>query len=220
MSMTFTPGKQPLPLAAVDLETTGLDPDRHDAWEIAIVRRGADGMVNEHLWQKRPSEQALLEAQPEALNINRYQERMVVPEGAFALDMTGADGPTPITLGELVKQVHGLLDGAIFIGSNPGFDAGFLRKMLAAAPWHYRPICVATLAAGFLYSAEPTEMPDYGHPFSTGHVSRHMGVHQPGPGEAHTALADARWAFDLYNTVLSSPGDRERYRLNLTDGAR
>ncbi|MFJ9633712.1 hypothetical protein ACIRU8_39070 [Streptomyces sp. NPDC101175] len=205
------------PLASADLETTGLDPARHDAWEIAIVHRGIDGVVSEYLWQKRPSEQALLEAEPEALRISRYHERMVVPKGAEALDMI--TGRT-LTLGELFKEVHGLLDGAILIGSNVGaFDADFLRRMLGAAPWHYRPVCAATLAAGFLYSAEPSVMPGETRAFSTGAVSKHMGVLQPGPDERHTALPDARWAFDLYNTVCSSPGARERYRVNLVDGA-
>lgn len=208
--------KQPRPLASVDLETTGLDPVRHDAWEIAIVRRDVDGMVSEYLWQKRPSEQGLLEAEPEALEISRYRQRMAVPEGAEALDViTG----WPLSLGELFKEIHQLLDGAILIGSNVGFDADFLRRMLGAAPWHYRPICVATLAAGFLYSAEPGDMPGEAYAFSTSHVSRHMGVRQPGPDGRHTALPDARWAFDLYTTVCSSPGARERYRVNLVDGA-
>lgn len=201
----------------MDLETTGLDPERHDAWEIAIVYRGIDGMVSEHLWQKRPSEQALLEAEPEALEISRYHERMAVPEGAFALDMV--TGVT-LSLGELVKEIYDFLDGAILIGSNVGaFDADFLRRMLGAAPWHYRPLCVATFAAGFLYSAEPGAMPGEAYSFSTSDVSKHMGVRQPGPDERHTALPDARWAFDLYTTVCSSPGARERYRVNLADGA-
>lgn len=201
----------------MDLETTGLDPERHDAWEIAIVYRGVDGMVSEYLWQKRPSEQALLEADPEALEINGYHERMTVPEGAEAIDMITSQ---TLSLGELFKEIHQLLDGAILIGSNVGaFDADFLRRMLGAAPWHYRPLCVATFAAGFLYSAEPGAMPGEAYSFSTSDVSKHMGVRQPGPGERHTALPDARWAFDLYTTVCSSPGARERYRVNLVDGA-
>ncbi|MFD9284876.1 hypothetical protein ACFWD7_48010 [Streptomyces mirabilis] len=213
---TSSTTKQPRPLASTDLETLGLDPARHDAWEIGIVYRGIDGMVSEHLWQKRPSEQALLEADPEALEINRYHERMVVPEGAEAFDMIHG---VPLTLGELFKEIHDFLDGAILIGSNIGFDADFLRRMLGAAPWHYRPVCVATLAAGFLYSAEPGAMPGEAYSFSTSAVSKHMGVRQPGPDERHTALPDARWAFDLYTTVCSSPGYDERYRPGLVDGA-
>ncbi|MEV6547926.1 3'-5' exonuclease [Streptomyces sp. NPDC051597] len=213
---TNKPTDRPRPLAAVDLETTGLDPARHDAWEIAIVRRGTDAAVSEYLWQKRPSEQALLEADPEALEISGYYQRMAVPKDAEALNMITGDS---LTLGELFKQIHELLDTAILVGSNVGFDADFLRRMLGAAPWHYRPVCVATLAAGFLYAAEPGEMPGEGLPFSTGHVSRHMGVRQPSPDDRHTALPDARWAFDLYTTVLSSPSYRERYRVNLVDGA-
>lgn len=209
--------KQPRPLASVDLETTGLEPERHDAWEIAVVHRDSDGLVSEHLWQKRPSEQALLEADPEALRISRYHERFAVPVGAVAFDM--AHGNT-LTLGELTKQIHELLEDAVLIGSNVGaFDAAFLRRMLGGSPWHYRPVCVATLAAGFLYSVEPGGMPGYGHAFSTSHVSRHMGVRQPAPDERHTALPDARWAFDLYNQVVSSPSYKERYRVNLVDGA-
>lgn len=207
--------KQPRARAATDLETTGLDPAKHDAWEIAIVHHGIDGIVSEYLWQKRPSEQALLEADPEALEISGYHERMVVPEGAEALDMITGQ---PLTLGELFEEIHQLLDGAILVGSNIGFDADFLRRMLGTAPWFYRPVCAVTLAAGFLYSAEPGAMPGEARAFSTSHVSKHMGVRQPGPDERHTALPDARWAFDLYTTVCSSPGYDERYRPGLVDG--
>ncbi len=42
MSTSFTT-TDARPLVSVDLETTGLDPAVHDAWEIAVVRRDVDG---------------------------------------------------------------------------------------------------------------------------------------------------------------------------------
>jgi DNA polymerase III epsilon subunit-like protein len=106
------------------------------------------------------------------------------------------------------------LAGAVIVGSNPGFDVAFLSKLLWAhgrkLPWHYRPVDIATLAAGYQNGIAATLRSAGGEmkegdllslPFSSRSLSSWVGVEPPGDDVAHTALGDARWARDVYDAV-------------------
>lgn len=192
-----------LPIAFVDCETLGLDPDKHPMWELAVIRR-ENGVDTEHLWQIRPSRWELEEAEPKALEINGYRERMVLPDDYQVGDMTHACGlPHPMKRHELRDKLRELLDGAVMVGSNPAFDAAFLRVFLDAAPWHYRTVDIATLAAGYRHgqaaSGSPVDYPRL--PYKSYELSRQVGVQPPDEEVAHTALGDARWARDVFDTI-------------------
>lgn len=199
------------PIVFVDTETTHLDAGIGDAWEVAVIRRDADGIETENLWHIRID---LAAADPESLRIGRYAERFAVPEGTDAVEIrTYGDDSTMrehLTHRDVRNRIGELLAGAVLIGSNPGFDDRFLRKLLGSAPWHYRPVCIATLAAGWkLGMAEmatslggrryPSDEVPF--PFSSRDLSRWTGVEPPADGVAHTALGDARWARDVFDAV-------------------
>jgi hypothetical protein len=198
-------------IAFVDCETSHLDSTIGDAWEVAVIRRDHDGVETETLWHIRID---LAQADPESLKIGRYSERFAVPDGVDAVELrTYADGSTlreHLTHQHVRDAIGELLAGAVLVGSNPGFDDRFLRKLLGAAPWHYRPVDIATLAAGsqlgtaralrsFGGELRESDLPSL--PFSSRGLSRWLGVEPPDSEAAHTALGDARWARDVWDAA-------------------
>ncbi|MGW2908774.1 3'-5' exonuclease [Streptomyces sp. NPDC001204] len=197
------PIKPPKLLAFADVESTGLDPFLHEAWEIAVIHR-CDGVDEEHVFRIKPD---ITGADPESLRINRYHERTAATDWKW-------DDPHLAA-----AQLHDLLDGAVLVGSNPSFDADMIRNLFVryyddAKPWHYRTVDVVTLAAGWLYgrasewTARDCDATWYGKvataigwPWKTHQVSEIAQVPMPTPDVAHTALGDARWARDLHDAV-------------------
>lgn len=202
------------PIAFADCETTHLDAELGDAWEVAVILRDFEDNEptdTEYMWQIRPN---LATADPESLKIGGYRERFAVPPHAEAAWTGYEDGPVlPMTRSEVVGALLDVLRGAVLVGSNPGFDDRFLRKLLGpgSAQWHYRPVDIATLAAGrklgmvematsFGGKRYPSDAVPF--PFSSRDLSRWTGVEPPGNGVAHTALGDARWARDVFDAVV------------------
>jgi len=192
------------PLCFVDTETTGLDPDRHEVYEIALI----DGNGAElHLWV---SDAPLATADPTALRIGRYYERW--PERR-QLDQFTRPTPLPVDrfnpwLIELPSPyvidgktaawiVAAATAGAHLVGAVPSFDAAFLDRLLRrydlVPAWHYHNVCVENLIAGKL--AIPP-------PWNSNDLSRKIGV-EPDDFERHAALGDARWAKAIYDAVMA-----------------
>jgi DNA polymerase III epsilon subunit-like protein len=197
---TETSTNHPPPVAFVDTETTGLDPFQHDAWEIAVILRKPGEADQEAVFYLEPD---LTHADPKALEINRYHERVKMEDWSWGKPQ------------DVARDLYRLLDGAVLVGSNPAFDADmisniFTRYYWHPKPWHYRTVDIATLAAGYRFGqrdsgayggdfAFPGDLPSL--PFSSRGLSRAVGVEPPGEGVAHTALGDAIWARDVYDAV-------------------
>jgi len=212
-------------LAFVDSETTGLDPARHEVWELAIVTVApweTDGEVGEWTWHLPVD---LARADPTGLRIGRYYERRrrLPSLGSSALVRYPASGENNwerISVDEVASTVAGLLDGAHMVGAVPSFDASFLGPWLRehgqAPTWHYQLIDVETLAAGYLAGSfdacqsvgdseadgpsvqeRRAAMP----PWDSEELSLAVDV-DPDDFDRHTALGDALWARAIYMAVL------------------
>jgi DNA polymerase III epsilon subunit-like protein len=187
----------------VDTETTGLDPDRCEIWEIGAILRDDDQPDMEYCWQIRP---ALVGAEPVGLRIGRYYQRLHpdllgagygvarriahphgVPGDGHTLERTSA--------GEIAADLAHLLDGAFLVGAVPWFDERFLQRFFAvnnqAATNHYHLVDVETLAAGALKLTPKWDfdavLAAYGLVYDE--------------ADRHTALGDARMARDLFDAV-------------------
>lgn len=121
-------------LVYLDTETTGLDPNKHEVWEIAYA--ADDGPIERSFVRH-----SLKAATPKALEIGRYTERFIVSESLRS-------GPFEADLREE-------LDGATLVGANPAFDAAFLRARWGETPWKYRLLDIEAYAMGALGYSEP-----------------------------------------------------------------
>lgn len=120
------------PLVFLDIETTGLDPDLHEVWEVAAAVD--DGPV-----QSFVVPHSTLTADPKALELNGYWDR-------------GADAHVSDVADLALREI---LAGATVVGANPAFDTAFLRARWGVAPWHYRLLDVEAMALGVLRYERP-----------------------------------------------------------------
>ena len=146
-------------VAFIDAETTGLDAAAgHEAWEWGLILRDPVAAPHErdveYLWQVRPD---LTRADPLALSKGGFyrRSRLTACEPGMAELVEGPDSAKVATAAGLALLLAPLLDGAVVVGCNPAFDRDFLRPFLRqhgqAYTCHYRPVCVTTMAAGFLF---------------------------------------------------------------------
>ncbi len=180
----------------IDTETTGLDFDKHEVWELSAIAR-KPGVDYEYTttWQIRPN---LTLADPEALKINRFHERFMVPDDADAVRFVEGDAEV-IDRQTAMFQIGSLLKDSILAGSNTAFDATMTRKLLGGqAPWHYRVVNVIELAVGALLN----EGVSVDFPWDSYAVSRAVGIEPPDRTNAHTAWADARWAQEMFDCLF------------------
>lgn len=171
----------------VDTETTGVDPDRHNVWEIALV-----GDFGSRLYVRSSDMVDLEYADPTALRINGFYDRIVIPGAGDRIKL-----PNDRTM---ALEIARLTAGKHLAGIVPGFDATFIAKFLLgsgiAPAWHYQTIDVEVMAAGVL-GLEP--------PYDTEQVVRllnHPALTALAGEGKHTAMGDARFAAGMYNAAL------------------
>ena len=170
-------------LAFTDIETTGLDPNRHEIIELAVIRVAPRtlGVVDELSLRVRPGR--LADADLKALELNGY---------------TPAEWADSVTLADALAVAAPLLEGAALAGHNVSFDRAFLD-----AAWRStgvdRPemdhhvvdtasLAWPLLAAGLIDSV------------SLGSVCEHLGIEGD---RLHRALPDARRSLDVARRMLA-----------------
>jgi hypothetical protein len=194
------------PVCFVDTETTGLHPDKHQIWEVALITPNGD----EHVWQFPVEDE--MAADPFALDIGRYWERRwstdndVSPINAIwdahnskSRRKNFPDEGRAVAPGSAWCQwFRDLTAGLHICGAVPSFDEERLRRLLNAHGvlhrWHYHLIDVEALVAGTLGLPPPWNSRELGEA---------VGVVQSDEAK-HTALGDARWAKAIYEAVMQS----------------
>lgn len=192
-------------LAFLDCETTGLEPTRHEIWELAFIIRSDEASDGETHEYQLPVD--LTAADPNGLRVGRFYERRdrIVGErgegsvGSLCLYRSHTGDWISTSEAHIAHEVAVSLDGAHLVGAVPSFDASFLTPWLRrhghAACWHYHLVDVEVLAAAHV-GAQP--------PWNSVELSRRVGV-DPDEFDRHTALGDAKWAEALYDAVLGIP---------------
>ncbi|MFF3310519.1 hypothetical protein [Streptomyces sp. NPDC002952] len=192
-------------IAFVDCETTHLDAEIGEVWEVAVILREDNDPATdtEYLWEFSIDPETV---DPEALHVGRWHDRHQLPARTNQAAFTGSVPAVMMSRTEAVNAIVNVLSGAVLVGSNPGFDDRFLRKLLGpgAAQWHYRPYDIVQLAAAKIGAQQAGPLP-----WRTHVLSRAVGIEPPAKDVAHTALGDARWARDVHDAAMV----REKYPL-------
>lgn len=195
----------PVPLLFLDTETTSLRvPWRaapRQVWEVGAIRRWPDGTEQE--WRAYVRDPDLTDADPISLSIGGFYDRhpQYLRQRWASAAISG--GNYLHSEAEVAYLIEWLARGATIIGAVPDFDASTLDALLArhGLAWggHYHLICAEVYAAGAI-GWEP--------PYDSKALSLALGV-DPAAYPQHEALADARWARDLYDAARAWPRTAE-----------
>ena len=175
----------------VDVETNGLDINRHQVVEVAWWNLGTSER-GQFIPPHNVSD-VLAQADIDALRINRYIDRIA--------------GAEQDRIGEAAFELGEALHGNTIAGANPAFDTRFLTKMfsgyqdreLCGAPrWHHRLLDVSAYTAGVL-GLPPTELPGLSA------VCELLGVTNPAP---HTAEGDVTATGNCFLRLFDRAGNR------------
>jgi DNA polymerase III epsilon subunit-like protein len=172
----------------VDVETTGLDPERDVVIEVGLVVEVDEGFRTEEF--SLPFDKSL--ANPEALRINGWGQR---------------DFPEEMSPQDAAYHLQLVLSNCHLVGKNPSFDAGFLKALLGTyglgPSWHHRLVDVGALAWGChsAWMMERGESPRP-QPPSVDQVAEMVDVPRSLKDGYHTALDDALWAYRVFREVV------------------
>lgn len=173
------------PLAFVDIETTGLDPEKGEIIELGVVIARLVGdkleIVDEIDMKIAPKHIETAEAT--ALRVNGYNEA----DWLFAIDLENA-------MKTFVKKT----EGAIFVAHNVTFDYGFieanLRRLKIDNKFHFYILDTVSVAFAILRSNDDISK------LSLRALCEKYGVENK---KAHSAFADAKATYEVFKKLLN-----------------
>lgn len=177
-------------VAFIDTETTGLHPDHHEIWDIAII---VDD--EEHCWQNKLSQAGLILVDDWVRENTRFS--------------TDYNHETAIWPWETAERLEKLLKGRHLVGACPWFDSERLHSIYRRHmqetnhPWHYHLLDVECLAlADYIDRVADArgDFIDLDLPIKSDDLSRMIGVEPP--EDRHTAIGDARWAKQIFEKIF------------------
>lgn len=177
-------------LAFIDLETTGLSPERHEIIEIGAIiarqvpvsGRGNTLEVIEEIDLKVKPEH-LETSDPGALAVNGFNEM----DWLFAVDLKKA-----------LEILSAKATGAILVAQNVTFDWSFLEKAFSQTglenPLDFHRIDLLSMAYAKLYHDEKAQK------FSLRALCEYFDIKNE---RAHSALADIRAEYEVYKRLIA-----------------
>jgi DNA polymerase-3 subunit epsilon len=178
-------------LAFLDVETTGLDPQKHEVIQIGVVlakqfpRNGNQGAGIEKIeeFEIKIKPERIEDAEEDALRVNGYNEA----DWMFAPDLKNA-----------MEFLEKKLAGTIQVSHNLTFDAAFLEKSFERAGIEnsmarYK-LDTISIAFARLYNRPDIK-------FSLRYLCELFQIKNE---NAHTALADARALFHVYKKMMNA----------------
>ena len=178
-------------LVFLDTETHGLH-KYAPIWEVAAVRRNADGTREElHMFVKHDRNNVHLASLPSQFSDDYYARY---------------DDDAALTVYDAACNIKEFCHSRpTLIGAVPSFDAErisrqFLEPLGIAEPWHYHLIDVENIVVGYLAASGELSPP----PWSSDELSKAVGVCAE-DYPRHTAMGDVRWTMAQWDAVF---GDR------------
>lgn len=175
----------------LDTETTSLNPRSRQAWEFGYVKRTEAGDESKAFF----IEVDVRDADPASLKFGKFYERHPTARYTY-----GSVYPAAAA----AKMIDRLTRDAMLVIANPHFDLTHLERLLYdngfCPGWHYRPICIESMAFGFLASrGEEVQIP-----WKSDTLAAQCGL-DLSQYERHTALGDAEFVRDWYDAITTAP---------------
>ena len=169
-------------IAFIDLETSGLDPARHEILEIGVIRVQGVGFAEIDRTDVRVHPRHIETADPAALAINGYSAKAWEDAASLA---------------EALEWIAPLLDGVVLAGHNVAFDKAFLD-----AAWRDTGVTRPEMDHHVLDTATfawPLAAAGLVDSLSLAPVCAALGIDDRDP---HRALADADRSLDVARILL------------------
>lgn len=168
-------------LAFIDIETTGLNPIKHEIIEIGcVITTSLLEVIEEFELKIKPEH--IEDADPVSLKISHYD--VTLWKKAY-------------TLQKALKILSEKVKDCIMVGHNVAFDSGFLEHAYGETgvinSMHYHKLDTISIAWAKLHRE-----PDLEH-FSLRELCVRFGIKN---ADAHTGLGDARATFELYKKLM------------------